>query len=59
MADVRFGAVNWRRQKPWSHGGNETLFMESGQEERERVVGSEQLIRSVQDSVVWGSPRLH
>ena len=36
MADVKFGAGNWGREKPWCHRGKGVLFTEPSQGERER-----------------------
>ena len=54
MADARVGAVTWERGKPWFLRVKGTLFAGNGQEERERVVGSEQRVGFMQDSMVWG-----
>lgn len=35
MADMRFGHMSWGREKPWCPGGEEALFAERSQEERE------------------------
>lgn len=46
MADVKFGDMNWEREKLWCHGGKETLFTERRQREREREWRLELLIPS-------------